>query len=44
MYGGIIMKQWVCSVCGYVYDGDVLPEDYVCPWCGADASYFEQKK
>ena len=26
-------KQWVCTVCGYVYEGDPLPEDFVCPWC-----------
>lgn len=26
-------KKWVCNVCGYVYEGDELPEDFVCPWC-----------
>ena len=26
--------KWVCKVCGYVYEGDELPEDYVCPLCG----------
>lgn len=26
-------KGWVCSVCGYVYEGEELPEDYVCPLC-----------
>ena len=36
-------KKWVCKLCGYVYDGEELPEDYTCPWCGADASFFEQK-
>lgn len=32
-------KGFVCTVCGYVYEGDELPEDYVCPICkhGADA-------
>ena len=38
-------KKWVCTVCGYVYDGDVpfeeLPEDWVCPLCGVDKSFFE---
>ena len=31
-------KKWVCQICGYVYDGDELPADYVCPICkhGAD--------
>lgn len=40
-------KHWVCSVCEYVYDGDVpfeeLPEDWVCPLCGVDKSYFVLK-
>lgn len=26
-------KGWVCSVCGHVYEGEELPEDYVCPLC-----------
>lgn len=26
-------KRWVCEVCGYVYEGDSLPDDFVCPWC-----------
>lgn len=26
-------KKWVCEVCGYVYEGDELPDDFVCPWC-----------
>ncbi len=28
-------KKWVCKICGYVYEGDAVPEDYVCPICGA---------
>ena len=36
-------KQFVCKVCGYVYEGDALPEDYKCPLCGAGAQYFEEK-
>ena len=27
------MKKYVCTVCGYVYEGDELPEDYECPLC-----------
>lgn len=32
-------KGFVCQICGYVYEGDELPEDFVCPICkhGADA-------
>jgi len=26
-------KAWVCRICGYVYEGDELPEDFVCPIC-----------
>ena len=29
--------KWVCSVCGYVYEGETLPEDYTCPLCGVGA-------
>lgn len=36
-------KRFVCKVCGYVYEGDTLPEDYKCPLCGAGAEYFEEK-
>ena len=25
--------RWVCEVCGYVYEGDELPDDFICPWC-----------
>lgn len=31
---------YICSVCGYVYEGDTLPEDFVCPLCLHDATYF----
>lgn len=38
-------KHWVCTVCGYVYDGEIpfedLPDDWVCPLCGVDKSFFE---
>lgn len=38
--------QWVCKVCGYVYDGAVpfeeLPDDYVCPVCGVGKADFEK--
>ncbi len=33
-------KGWVCTVCGYVYEGDPLPADFVCPWCLHPASDF----
>lgn len=34
-------KGFVCKICGYVYEGDELPEDYVCPLCKHPASDFE---
>ncbi|MEG1558075.1 MAG: flavin reductase [Oscillospiraceae bacterium] len=34
-------KGWVCKICGYVYEGEVLPEDFVCPICGHGAIDFE---
>ncbi len=33
-------KGFVCTVCGYVYEGDTLPEDFVCPLCKHGASDF----
>ena len=35
-------KKWVCKICGYVYEGDTVPEDYTCPICGAGATAFEE--
>ena len=34
-------KRWVCKVCGYIYEGDALPDDYICPLCKHPASDFE---
>ncbi|MCI8624316.1 MAG: flavin reductase [Provencibacterium sp.] len=33
-------KGFVCVVCGYVYEGDTLPDDFICPWCKHPASDF----
>lgn len=33
-------KGFVCTICGYVYEGDTLPEDFVCPLCKHDSSDF----
>ncbi len=35
---------WVCKICGYVYEGDPLPEDYICPICKHGAADFEKLK
>ena len=34
-------KRWVCEVCGYVYEGDELPDDFICPWCKHGKSDFK---
>ena len=33
---------WVCTICGYVYYGEELPEDFKCPICGVDRSLFKK--
>ena len=35
-------KGYVCKICGYVYEGDELPDDFVCPICKHPASDFEK--
>ena len=35
-------KGWVCKICGYVYEGDELPDDFVCPLCKHGTADFEQ--
>ena len=37
-------KGYVCKICGYVYEGDPLPEDFICPWCKHGAEDFEPIK
>jgi flavorubredoxin/flavin reductase (DIM6/NTAB) family NADH-FMN oxidoreductase RutF len=37
-------KGYVCKVCGYVYEGDTLPEDIICPLCKHGAADFEEIK
>lgn len=37
-------KGYVCKICGYVYEGETLPEDYICPLCKHGASDFEELK
>ncbi len=37
-------KGYVCKICGYVYEGETLPEDFVCPLCKHGAADFEPIK
>lgn len=36
------VKGWRCKICGYVYEGEVLPEDFICPICKHGAFDFER--
>lgn len=36
------VKGWRCTVCGYVYEGEELPPDFVCPLCKHGAEDFEK--
>lgn len=40
----IQMKKtgWICRICGYIYEGEKLPEDYICPVCKHGAEDFEK--
>lgn len=49
--GGNSVKKWICGICGYVYDEakegvafEALPENWVCPLCGADKSAFSPQQ
>ena len=37
-------KGYVCTICGYVYEGDPLPEDFICPLCKHGVQDFEPIK
>ncbi|MDO4418890.1 MAG: flavin reductase [Ruminococcus sp.] len=37
-------KGYVCKICGYIYEGDTLPEDFICPLCKHGAVDFEEIK
>ena len=34
---------WVCTICGYVYYGEEIPDDFVCPVCGVTKEFFKKK-
>lgn len=37
-------KKYVCTICGYIYEGDELPENYICPICKQGADKFKEVK
>ena len=34
---------WICSVCGYIYYGEELPDNFQCPICGVGKDFFDKK-
>ena len=36
------VNSFICKICGYVYEGDSLPDDYICPLCKHGAADFER--
>ncbi len=34
-------KGFICVICGYIYEGETLPADFVCPWCKHPATDFK---
>lgn len=34
-------KGFICTICGYIYEGDTLPDDFICPICKHPASDFK---
>lgn len=35
------VKKWKCDICGYIYEGEEIPDDFVCPICGASKEHFK---
>lgn len=35
-------KGWICTVCGYIYEGEILPPDFICPICKHGAQDFKK--
>lgn len=38
------VRRFKCRVCGYIYEGEELPQDFTCPLCGVAADQFEEIK
>lgn len=35
-------KGWRCKICNYIYEGEFLPPDFICPWCKHGVEDFEK--
>ena len=40
--GDTTVTRWVCEVCGYVYEGENVPDGFVCPWCKHGKEAFKR--
>lgn len=38
----MVLAKYICTVCGYIYEGDEPPKDYACPLCGVGPDQFEK--
>ena len=38
------MTKWKCGICGYIYEGETLPEGFTCPICKQPASVFVKEE
>jgi len=36
-------RGWRCTVCGYIYEGETLPPEFICPLCGEPSTVFEKQ-
>ena len=36
------LNKYMCTVCGYIYEGEYLPDDFICPICKQGADKFKQ--
>lgn len=37
-----VKHGWVCKICGYVYEDENIPADFICPWCKHGVADFEK--
>ena len=44
VYRSVEVNGYRCSVCGYVYEGETVPEDYKCPICGVGPDKFVKEE
>ena len=38
-----ISNSYICKICGYIYEGEELPQDFICPICKHGSEVFEKK-